>query len=213
MLITNTRMKTTSKAERMVFSPGLKKIMAHSSLLWSYLKRRREQRSFVCNRHSIICRFVLIFERKQIWTVLLLTLVASLGRARELPRKFICSLPLRWGHICILIRGRAESTLTYYFHQLYDQTHRRSQVSILNLCFWSRFPFQHNVHYSIVPGNNSDRFLLTTRDGISSLHFVEQQQRPGIHGLVLASKTIHREEAGHKSDYLLHLPVKIAVVN
>ncbi|XP_043193529.1 fibrillin-2-like isoform X1 [Amphibalanus amphitrite] len=70
---------------------------------------------------------------------------------------------------------------------------------------------QYNIHYSIVPGKNSDRFLLMTRNGITSLHFVHHQQHAGVYDLLIASKMIH-QETGLPADYQLHLPVKVVVV-
>ncbi|KAF0308588.1 Fibrillin-1 [Amphibalanus amphitrite] len=70
---------------------------------------------------------------------------------------------------------------------------------------------QYNIHYSIIPGKNSDRFLLMTRNGITSLHFVHHQQHPGVYDLLIASKMIH-QETGLPADYQLHLPVKVVVV-
>ena len=73
------------------------------------------------------------------------------------------------------------------------------------------YDFQHNIHYSIVSGNDSGRFVLLTRDGVSSLHFVHHQHRPGSHELVLASRVIHQVPS-HPAEAPLRLALKIDVV-
>jgi len=70
---------------------------------------------------------------------------------------------------------------------------------------------QHNVHYSIVSGNESGRFLLLTRADITSLHFVHRQQRAGQYDLLLTGAPIHRV-TGHRDEAPFRLPVRISVV-
>ncbi|XP_037081149.1 fibrillin-2-like [Pollicipes pollicipes] len=70
---------------------------------------------------------------------------------------------------------------------------------------------QHNVHYSIASGNEAGRFLLLTRNDITSLHFVHRQQKPGQYDLVLTGNPIHRV-TGHQDAAPFRLPVRILVV-
>lgn len=78
---------------------------------------------------------------------------------------------------------------------------------------------QNNLVYSIAKGNDDSLFKITTKNGVTSLHFSHRIKHPGIFNLEIVGNPIHdlkeqkvNESATKHTEGLFHINLHIQVI-